>query len=77
MALQKVDIADAKRVAQKKGILAVRCGSGHKALAAWDGACANDELIVFCGSAACEMFFTVAASSYRAFEDLMLSAIQS
>ena len=38
MALQKVDIAGEKRVAWKKAIRAARCGSGHKALAAWDGA---------------------------------------
>ena len=60
-----------------KEIRAARCGSGHKALAAWDGACANDELIVVCGSAACEKVFAVAASLYRAFEDFMSSAIQS
>ena len=51
-----------KRVARKKAMRAARCGSGHKALAAWDGASANDELIVACGSAACEKLFTVAAS---------------
>ena len=61
----------------KKSICASRCGSGHKALAAWDGACTNDELIVVCGSAACEKVFTVAASLYRAFQYLMSSAIQS
>ena len=61
MALQKVDIAGEKRVAWKKSIIAARCDSGHKALAAWDGACANDELIFVCGSAACEKVFTVAA----------------
>ena len=77
MALQKVDIADEKSVVWKKAIRAARCGSGNKALAACDGACANDELIVVCGSAACEKVFTVAASLYRAFEYLMSSAIQS
>ena len=77
MALQKVDISGKKRFALKKAICAARCGSGHKALAAWDGAWADDELIVVCGSAACEKGFTVAASLYRAFEDLMSSAIQS
>ena len=56
---------------------AARSGSGHKALAASDGACADDELIVACGSAACEKLFTVDASLYRAFGDLVLSAIQS
>ena len=56
MALQKVDIAGEKRVAWKKAIRAARCGSGHKALAAWDGACADDELIVVCGSVDCEIF---------------------
>ena len=54
---------------------AARCGSGHKALATWDGARADDELIVACGSAACEKLFTVAASLYRAFGDLVSSAI--
>ena len=38
MALQRVDIAGEKRVARKKAICAAICGSGHKALAAWDGA---------------------------------------
>ena len=38
MALQKVDIAGENRVAWKNAIRAARCGSGHKALAAWDGA---------------------------------------
>ena len=65
MALQRVDIAGEKRVAWKKSMCAAICGSGHKAFAAWDGACANDELIFFCGSAACEKLFTVAASLYR------------
>ena len=77
MALQKVDIVGENRVAWKKAIRAGRCGSGHKALAAWDGACANDELIFVCGSAACEKGFTLAASLYRAFEALMSLAIQS
>ena len=54
MALQRVDIAGEKRVARKKAIRAARCSYGHKALAAWDGACTDDELIVVCGSAACE-----------------------
>ena len=58
MALQKVDIAGEKRVAWKKAIRAAICGSGHKALAAWDGTCADDELIFVCGSAACEKVFT-------------------
>ena len=77
MALQRVDIAGENRVAWKKAILAARCGSGHKTLAAWYGACANDKFIVVCGSAACEKVFAVAASLYRAFEYLMSSAIQS
>ena len=51
-----------KRVAWKKAMRAARCGSGHRALAAWDGASADDELIVAYGSAACENFFTLAAS---------------
>ena len=67
MSLQRVDIADEKRVALKKAMRADRCGSGHKALAAWDGACADEKLIVVCGSATCEIVFTVAASLYRAF----------
>ena len=37
MALQNVDIDDENRVARKNAIRAARCGSGHKALAAWDG----------------------------------------
>ena len=49
MALQKVDMAGEKRVAWKKSIIAARCDSGHKALAAWDGARADDELIVVFG----------------------------
>ena len=65
MALQKVDVAGEKRTACKKAMRAARCGSGHKALATWDGACADDELIVVCGSASCEKVFTVAASLYR------------
>ena len=60
----------------EKVIRAVRFSSGHKALAAWDGACSDDDLIVVCGSAACEKVFTLAASLYRAFDELMLSAIQ-
>ena len=62
MALQRVDMAGEKRVAWKKAMCAARCGSGHKALAARDGASTDDELIFACGSAACEKFFTVAAS---------------
>ena len=54
MALQRVDIAGEKRVLWKKAMRADRCGSGHKALDAWDSASVNDELIVACGSAACE-----------------------
>ena len=77
MALQKVDVAGENRFAWKNAIRAARCGSGNKALAAWDGACADDELIVICGSAACEDVFTVTESLYRAFEALMSSAIQS
>ena len=77
MALQRVDIAGKKRVSWKKAIRPARCGSVTKALAAWDGACADDKLIVACGSAACEKKFTVAASLYRAFGDLVSSAIQS
>ena len=59
----------------EKAICAARCGSGHKALAAWDGACAYDNFIVVCGSVACEKVFNADASLYRAFEDLILSAI--
>ena len=70
-------MAGEKRVAWKKAMCAARCGSGHKALAAWDGVSADDKLIVVYGSEACEKAFTVAASLYRAFEDLMSSAIQS
>ena len=77
MALQRVDMYGKKRVAWKKAIRAARCGSGHKALAAWDVVCAGDELIVVYGSAACEKVFTVAASLYRAFGDLVSLAIQS
>ena len=62
MALQKVDIAGKKRVVWKKAMREARCGSGNKALATWDGAYANDELIVACGSSACEKLFTVAGS---------------
>ena len=77
MALQKVDITGEKRVAWKKAIRAARCSSEHKALDAWDSACADEELIVVCGSADCEKVFTVASSLYRTFKDSMLSAIQS
>ena len=52
MALHRVEMAGEKRVSWKKAIRAARCGSGHRALAAWDGASADDELIVACGSAA-------------------------
>ena len=41
---------------------AARCDSGHRALAVWDGASANEKLIVACGSVACEKLFTVTAS---------------
>ena len=75
MAPQKVDIAVEKRVAWKNVIRAAIYGSGHKALAVWDGVCADYELIVVCGSSACEKVFAVAASLHRAFEDLMSSAI--
>ena len=77
MALHRVDMAGEKRVELKKAMRVNRCGSGHKALAAWDGACADDELIVACGSAACEKKFTVAASLYRAFGELVSSTIHS
>ena len=56
MALQRLEMADEKIVAWKKSMRAARCGSGHRALAAWDGASADDELIVDCGSAACGFF---------------------
>ena len=46
MSLQRVDMAGEKRVAWKKAMRADRCGSGHRALAAWDGVSANDKLIV-------------------------------
>ena len=62
MALQRVEIAGKKSVAWKKAMRAARCGSGHRALAAWDGASADEELVVACGSVACENFFTLAAS---------------
>ena len=62
MALQRVEIAGEKRVSWKKAVCAARCGSGNSVLAAWDGASANDELIVACGLAACEKLFTLAAS---------------
>ena len=62
MALQRVDMAGKKRVAWKKAMRAARCGSGHKSLVAWDVPGADDELIFACGSAACEILFTVAAS---------------
>ena len=62
MALQRVDMAGEKRVAWKKAMRAARCGSGHKALAAWYGASADDELIVACGSSACEKLSTLAVS---------------
>ena len=62
MALQRVDMAGEKRIAWKKAMRADRCGSGHRALATWDAASADDELIVACGSAACEKLFTLAAS---------------
>ena len=54
MSLQRVDMAGENRVAWKKAMRAARCGSGHRVLAAWDGAIVNGELIVDCGSAACE-----------------------
>ena len=63
MALQRVDMAGEKRVAWKKAMRAARCGSGHRALAAWDGVSADDELIVAYGSAACEKKFNLAARS--------------
>ena len=62
MALQRVDMAGEKRFAWKKSMRAARCGSGHRALAAWDGASADYELIVACGSAACEKLFNLDAS---------------
>ena len=62
MALQRVDISGEKSVAWKKVMCAARCGSGHRALAAWDGESVDDELIVACGSAACEKKSTLAAS---------------
>ena len=62
MALHRVEMAGKKISAWKKAMRAARCGSGHRALAAWDGVNANDELIVTCGSAACEKNFTLAAS---------------
>ena len=62
MALQRVEIAGKKSVAWKKEMCAERCGSGHRGLAAWDGASADDKLIAACGSAAYEKLFTLAAS---------------
>ena len=77
MALQKVDIASENIVAWKNAIRAARCGSGHKTLAAGDSAVSDDEFIVVCGSAECDLFFTLSPSLYRALEVLMLLAIQS
>ena len=54
MELQRVDISGEMRVAWKKAMRLARCSSGHRALAAWDGASADDKFIVVCGSAACE-----------------------
>ena len=62
MALHKVDISGENRVARKNAIRAARCGSGQKELAAWDGARADDKLIVVCSLSACEKVFTVAES---------------
>ena len=62
MELQRVDVAGEKRVAWKKSMRVARCGSGHKALAAWDGASADYELIVACGSSDCEKLSTLAVS---------------
>ena len=62
MALNRVEIDGKKSVACKKAMRAARCGSGHRALAAWDGASVDDELIVACGLAACEKWFALAAS---------------
>ena len=62
MALHMVEIYGEKSVAWKKVMRAVRCGSGNRALAAWDSVSADDELIVACGSAPCEKLFTLAAS---------------
>ena len=38
MSVQNVDIAGENRVSCKNAIRVARCGFGHKALAAWDGA---------------------------------------
>ena len=62
IALQMVEIAGEKSVAWKKAMRAARCGSRHRSLAVWDGVSADDELIVACGSAACEKLFTLAES---------------
>ena len=62
MALHRVEIDGKKSVAWKKAMRAARCGSGNRALAAWDGASTDDELIVACGSAVCENLFALAAS---------------
>ena len=62
MALHRVEIDGEKSVAWRKAMREARCGSGHRALAAWDGARADDELIFACGSAAYEKMFTLAAS---------------
>ena len=62
MALHRVEIDGEKSAAWKKAMRAARCGSGDRALAAWDGASADDELIVTCGSAACEKLFSLDAS---------------
>ena len=62
MALKRVEIAGEKSVAWKKAMRVEICGSGHRALAAWDSASVDDELIVACGSSAFEKLFTLAAS---------------
>ena len=62
MALYRVEIYGEKSVAWKKAIRPARFGSGHRALAAWDGTSADGELIVACVSSAYEKLFTLAAS---------------
>ena len=54
MALHRVGMAGEKRVAWKKATRAAICVSGHNVFDTWDGASADDELIVACGSEARE-----------------------
>ena len=62
MALHRVGMAGEKRVAWKKASGEATCVSGHNVFDTWDGASADDELVVACGSSVYEILFTVAAS---------------